>query len=276
MRRVSLLVLIAFGSAGGYAAAETASEVVVAAAAMSSCTCYYTYDEECPKGFVCTENWDPIGCIRMKPKGGAWAGKCNVKDEQKKVRPCDATCTEKKGTVCTGQDAVEIANTLDLWRQAMTRPAEQGGGLIDPGLTAQARAAALSAACIEYLGWRTLAVLELCRGHEITDHTDPDHDALEEHVLANLAGDTCRIESGNLCLQAIESGVTQGAAAVDPIVDRIPGVCPDGLPLASPGPGYENVSPLDAVKDRLRTTVGGLQAPTPTPTEESNGGRSPK
>lgn len=268
MRRAFALALIAFGSAAGYAAA----------AAMSSCTCYYTYDEECPKGFVCTENWDPIGCIRMKPKGGAWAGKCNVKDEQKKVRPCDATCTEKKkGTsVCTGQNAVEIANTLDLWRQAMTAPAERGGGLIDPVLTAQARAAALSSACIEYLGWRTLAVLELCRGHEIADHTDPDHDALEEHVLADLSGDPCRIEAGNLCIQAIETGVSQGPAAVNPIVDRIPGVCPNGLPLASAGPGYETVAPLEAVKDRLRTTVEGLQEPTPTSTEERSGARGSK
>ena len=229
---------------------------------MVNCACYYGYDEECKKDFVCDKNWMPINCKRRKPKGGTLAGKCTEKDEQKIVRPCDANCSEKSTkSVCADQDTAAIARALEIWLQAMTLPAERGGGPIDRELVIRARSTPLSSACNEYLGWRTLAVLELCRGHEIVDHSE-DHDTLEDHVLANLSGDTCRIEAGNACIRSIAVGVVNGPAAIESELASIASVCPQGLPFASPGPGYERVPPLEAIRDRLQTTVERLRGST--------------
>lgn len=233
-----------------------------APAPLSLCTCYYTYDEECPKGFVCRNDYKPINCQRMKPKGGAYAGKCTQKAEQQQTRPCDATCNEKAVgvSVCAGESTADVARAFELWRRAMTEPALNGGGPIDPALAEQARSLPLTADCIDYVGWRTLAVLELCRGHAITDHTDDHHDELTEHVMTSLSGDTCRIHSGDSCIAALIAGLSQGPDAVDDHVQSIAGACPEGLPFASAGPGYEETPPLDAVTDRLRVTVEHLAA----------------
>ena len=164
--------------------------------------------------------------------------------------------------MCAGQDTAAIARTLEIWLQAMTLPAEKGGGPMDSELVARARSASLSSACTEYLGWRTLAVLELCRGHEITDHSDQAHDALEEHALADLSGDTCRIEAGNVCIRSIAAGIANGPAAPESDLASIASACPQGLPFASPGPGYEGMPPLEAIRDRLQTTVERLRGST--------------
>src|SRR5262245_31393113 len=86
-----------------------------AAATRSTCTCYYGYNEECPKDFVCEGNFTGDDkCIRMKgpgetrkeQKGGAWRkdGKgCTLQDGDGNgvIAACDGTCVKKKeGTKC--------------------------------------------------------------------------------------------------------------------------------------------------------------------------------
>ncbi|HEX6086306.1 MAG TPA: hypothetical protein VF266_17380 [Thermoanaerobaculia bacterium] len=237
--------------------------------AKSLCTCYYGYDEECPRNFVCNQNFTGIGCVRMKPKGGAYGGKCTQKAEQKLVKPCDANCAEKTVVVseCYGEDLTDVARAFELWRRAMTEPAVNGGGMIDANLAAQARALPLNSACIEYAGWRTFAVLELCRGHAITDHSDDDHDELTEHHLADLSNDSCRVDSGNACIAALIAGLSQGPDVVDDHLQGVAAGCGGTLPFEPAGPGYENMSAMDAVVDRLRVTVGYLKPATSVPVD---------
>ncbi len=255
------LALTVFAAVAAENVAPVQSTATAVLSDKSACTCYYTYDEECPKGFVCDQDWDPIGCVRMKPKGGAYKGKCTEKDEQKKVRPCDATCSEKTTavSVCAGENTADVARAFDLWRQAMTEPALSGGGPMDAELVAAARALPLSSACVEYVGWRTLAVLELCRGHQITDHTDAEHDELTEHRMTDLSGDSCRVRSGDACIAAVIAGLSSGPDAVDAELQAIPQACGEALPLEPAGPGYEGTAPLAAVSDRLKVTVTYLQ-----------------
>ena len=130
---------------------------------------------------------------------------------------------------------------------------------MDPGLIAQTHEVSLSDRCARYVAWRTLAVLELCRGPEITDHSI-DHDELEEHILADLSDDACRIEAGNLCIAAITAGLADGLDAVDETLKGIARVCPYQLPFASAGPGYEDIAPMEAVAERLKVTVEYLSA----------------
>ena len=257
MTRIRLDVLVLASLVITTLGCATATTTAPTTASTSSiCTCYYSYDEECPKGFVCDQDWNPIACVRMKPKGGAYAGKCTEKDEQKLVRPCDATCSEKKTgkSPCAGESTTNVARSFELWRQAITNPALRGGGPIDADLAQQARAL-LNRPCAEYVAWRTLAVLELCRGHAITDHSDPDHDELTEHVMADLSGDECRVTAGNVCIATIIAGLTQGPGVVESQLQSIQGACRERLPFASAGPGYERTPPMDAVADRLRVTI---------------------
>jgi hypothetical protein len=94
--------------------------------------------------------------------------------------------------------------------------------------------------------------MELCRGNAGVEHPSEPHNRIEDHELADISGDTCRIFSGTSCVEAIEVGVQTGVSSVDPIVDSIVGACPGGLPFGNTNiPG----DPLQGVKDRLRTTV---------------------
>ena len=226
-----------------------------AAAARSSCTCYYGYDEECPRKFVCEGNFTGADkCIRMQPKGGLMFGFCGIRSGtgDQDIAPCDATCVpEEEDTQCALDDFDAVAESLGHWAEAMTQPVFEGGGTFDDAFAAQARGVvSLSAACAEYLGWRVLGVMELCRGNDFVTHPDDNHE-LDDHVLSDLSGDPCRVASGYACVDAIVQGM-QDPASVDPILDGIADQCPDGLPFGQTG--LED-APLDGVKERIRTTI---------------------
>jgi hypothetical protein len=78
--------------------------------------------------------------------------------------------------------------------------------------------------------------------------------------MADLSGDSCRIEAGNRCIRTIIAGLTLGPSVADGMLRDVPQMCPERLPFGSPGPGYENVRLIDAVADRLKVTVEYLSA----------------
>lgn len=83
-----------------------------ATAERSTCTCYYGYDEECPKDFVCEGNFTGADkCIRMKgpgatrkeQKGGAWRkdGKgCTLQDGDGDADLRGNECAVQSGNRC--------------------------------------------------------------------------------------------------------------------------------------------------------------------------------
>ena len=244
-----------------------------AAAERSTCTCYYGYDEECPKDFVCEGNFTGADkCIRMKgpgatrkeQKGGAWRkdGKgCTIQDGDGDgvVAACDGTCVKKKkGTKCALEPTDLVAQALNLWLEAMTLPGLAGGGPMDQSRVDQARALPIDPECTEYLGWRVMGVMELCRGNDVILHLDDHHEVLEDHAIADLRGNDCAVQSGNRCVEAITVGLTN-RGAVAGIIDSIVEGCGGDLPFGNTG--LDGFPPLEGVKLRIQDTVEFLTTP---------------
>ena len=263
MRKIIIPVLTALLSVG----VASMTSATGPAKNASTCTCYYGYDEECMKGFVCEGNFTKDRCIRMTPKGGLKNGKCTEEKAGRgsfKLQDCDATCIKpkKKGSRCGVEDLSLVAQSLDLWGQAVTNPGLVGGGPVDPILASQARSVAIDPECSEYLGWRMLGVMDLCRGNEYVVHPDDPfpHETIEDHSVEDISGDPCLIDSGNLCVSAILSGLSDPNES-DGILDQIPAACPGGLPVDT---GLEG-DPLQGLKSRISTTVGFLRTPQSPP-----------
>jgi hypothetical protein len=192
---------------------------------------------------------DDRTCRRSESKGGAWSGNCNHYVPGFQIGGlCDGMCYREK--INWVIDVSILIQIIQLWHQAVDGPALSGGGAIDRNLVRQADA--LAPAWVgDLLGRDVLGILEMCRGDFLT-HPQGSHEN-EDHLVGDLRGDTCRIESGNLCMQALVAGIAaQNEGAVDEPVDRIPAACPLALPIGRTGLSYP---PLESVKRRLRTAV---------------------
>jgi len=204
---------------------------------MANCTCYYSYHAECKdedgQEMVCTEDWKPKNCIRREPKGGADFGKCTrTVPGQPQIAGCDGTCAPKKnGSACGGFDVAALTAGLSLWRDAINRAATSDRPDIGPEVAEQMMQLPLNEECRFFVGRTALAVMELCRSEMVT-HPGHEHETFE-HPIANLSGNSCQINAGNLCFDALLAAFER-PDAVPEITARIPEVCPDELPFAAP------------------------------------------
>lgn len=226
-----------------------------------ACVCYFSTN--CPEDFHCgmysdgTPDADDRTCWRMEPKYGAWAGSCTDYVPGFGVGGlCDGLCYSEMTDFHIDPSLIPLL--LDLWHRAVDQPALQGGGPIDPVLVREARALPVPPWVVDFLGREVLGILAMCRGDDFFEHPQGGH-ANEDHIVASLVGDACRLEAGNACMRALIDGIAaRDEGRVDPLIDPVPGLCPAGLPFGETGLPYP---PLESVKRRLRAGVRNLAGP---------------
>src|SRR5206468_3790529 len=105
--------------------------------------------------------------------------------------------------------------------------AANGGGVPDPNLVNGAKSQVHDQDCADYIGHSVLGTLELCWANGEVAHPDAEH-RVEQHPLGNLSGDSCRMNAGQVCANALSQAIGTGMV---PPINSIAGQCPDGLPF---------------------------------------------
>ncbi|MBT8130782.1 MAG: hypothetical protein KJO35_00820 [Gammaproteobacteria bacterium] len=201
------------------------------------CTCYFGGD--CPSGMFC--DYGPGGftaediCAwrNVKPNGVVGAGcyiESNLTTGEWVADICDGVCVGfQRGSSIGLENQALVTQTIAYWGVAMLDPSAAGGGPVDPQMAAQAMAVPFTVADVPLvLGRQTADALAMAAGepfHEYFCHYEAYPEDKDPPVV-DLAGDTCRITSGQLTVQALIAAIqTPGSAAG--IMRNITDACPD-------------------------------------------------
>ena len=201
------------------------------------CTCYFSGD--CPNGTFC--NYGPGSfatediCVwrDIKPFGVVGAG-CSIESDLTTGAwtpdICDGVCTSSvQGSTIGLENTGLVAEAMLIWGQAMIDPSAAGGGPVDPKLAQRANDLQFSMPTIPIqLGRYAADALAMAAGepfHDYFCHFE-GHPEDENQPVVNLAGDTCRITSGQLTMQALASEL-QSPGTARAIMEDIPAACPN-------------------------------------------------
>lgn len=201
------------------------------------CECYFSGD--CQFGSFC--NYGPgsytveDSCVWRgeKPSGTPGFGCSFEVDATTGAWPpgvCDGLCDRSdRGSHIGLEDKGLVAQTVSIWGQAMLEPSVAGGGPVDPELAQEASAIQFQGANIPYqLGRYTADALAMAAGgsfHDYFCHFE-GHPEDDNPPTVDLAGDACRIQSGQITIQALAAEIrTPGSAAG--LMKQIMAVCPD-------------------------------------------------
>lgn len=219
--------------------AQSLSQSTAAAAGLANCTCYYTYDEECPIGWACSEMFGNFGCQRRDTKGGTLAGGCTAdapgrgactkdsdcrygapcinKSCMKKVAPCDGQCAPAgKGTVCGIEDPKVLADFASAWGGFVIERAVAGGGKIGVDVNELGARFGLTEECSFYLSRASLGLTELCLGADVIQHPSEEH-KVEEHTISEIAADECQQRIAAGCSAMLVDGLREPSNRIDPL-----------------------------------------------------------
>ncbi|MDH3768495.1 MAG: hypothetical protein OES99_08590, partial [Gammaproteobacteria bacterium] len=223
------------------------------------CDCYFSND--CNDGNPGTQLFCDFGpgsfftedvCAwrDIKPNGVFGAG-CSIESDLTTgawvPSICDGICTPEGGGSSVGlEDTALIAQTIEYWGAAMIDPSAGGGGPVDAKIAAQATAVQFNAANAPMvLGRHAADALAMAAGESFHDYFChwEGHPEDGNPPVVDLAGDTCRITSGRLTIQALVSEIqTPGSAAA--IMAGIVDACPNWRRMFSTqctaGPGALN------------------------------------
>ncbi len=209
------------------------------------CVCYHSFD--CPPGSSCAyDSFDLCVFQIPKPDGVIGAG-CTVPGGMV-GGACDGLCVSSAaGSVCGSEDRSALSTAILLWGEATIRPAERGGGPVDQELARQARQLPATAQCSQALSRQVHgAVLVAIAGADLLIHPETPHED-EGHGVADLSETPCLVSALRLGVEALVAEFnTPGAGA--PILDGIPGLCPEVLDRAA-SCGEE--IPLNCIKHRV-------------------------
>ncbi len=239
------------------------------------CVCYFSGD--CPSGTFC--NYGPGSfatediCVwrDIKPSGVVGAG-CSIESDLTTGAwtpdICDGMCTAStQGSAIGLEDTKLVAQAMLLWGQAMIDPSAAGGGPVDPELAQRANDLPFSLPTIPIqLGRYAADALAMAAGepfHDYFCHYE-GHPEDPNQLIVNLAGDTCRVASGDLTMRALAAELqTPGTARA--IMEQIPDSCPNWQSLfltqCEAGPDALNcaIGYIESQAVFLRTpTVGGV------------------
>ena len=218
------------------------------------CTCYFSGD--CPSGTFCdygpgsypTE--DICAWRDIKPNGEVGAG-CSIESDLTTgawtPSICDGVCKPfTNGSTIGREKADVIAQSIQIWGDAMINPSAAGGGPVDAALAEQALTTQFSAEGVPMvLGRQTADALAMAAGepfHNYFCHWEGHPDDGNPPVV-NLAGDTCLVTSGRLTIEALAAEIKSPGSAPE-IMKGITQVCPNWQQMFStqcaPGPGALN------------------------------------
>lgn len=239
------------------------------------CVCYFSGD--CPSGTFC--NYGPgsfatedICAWRdIKPNGVPGAGcsiESNLTTGSWTPDICDGMCTgSTQGSAIGLENTTLVAEAMELWGEAMINPSAEGGGPVDPVLAQQAHDLPFSLPTLPIqLGRYAADALAMAAGepfHDYFCHYE-GHPDDPNQLIVDLAGDTCRITSGQLTMQALSSALKSPGTARD-IMDAIPDACPNWQTMfatqCKAGPGALDcaIEYIESMAVFLRTpSVGGI------------------
>jgi hypothetical protein len=228
-----------------------------------ACGCSYGFHQECAADEICSGARDeaPL-CVRAEPRGGVAGGGCSGTSTNGAAAPCNAQCvtSEPAASPCEGMgDGIEVA--IGNWLGAINTATYISGSATEwepmraEDIEVARGVVTLSRECIDFLGWTVLGTIELCRGADTVRHGEP-WDRIENRLFKVMTRpeDDCQVIAGNLCVHALEDGVSSGTVTANRL-DNVLDDCPNGLPYASPCDGP---SGHECVKERLRTIIRAL------------------
>lgn len=232
MSKKTLLLVIVWAVAAAAVCAAQAGEslpTVPGELCCGNCDCYWTYvEKDCKEKQRCNRE---INCNLRKPKPGGKPGTgCGEAHDVK--NQCDGVCEPvTAGSFCGAEDVALVRQFIDLWGKAVEVPATQGGGVAEPALIARARALPFSSPyCAEDLANLVSDLIGFCRGADFYIHPNMEH-PMEGHFVIDISGDTCRLESGRVCLKALSSGLTD-KYTISTTLNTLREPCSKGLPFA--------------------------------------------
>jgi hypothetical protein len=176
-----------------------------------SCNCYFSGD--CTGGF-CDYGSLPVEdtCTFAipKPQGVPGAGCYEDHPGPFQLGICDGHCTSSaSGSSLGGLDPAVLAEGVELWSEAVLRPAERGGGPVDPVLAAAALALPIGEEQSIILGRQVASLMSEASDIGFYDyfcHFEAGDPSSEWFV--DLAGDPCRLNAGRLAARALAAELT--------------------------------------------------------------------
>lgn len=202
----------------------------------------------CSREVVVTEE----GGGRLVPQRDGCDGICNPPKKQKE-RPSRSQVDEPT------EARERIADAVLLWAEAVTVPAEQGGGPVDSERARQALSLPWKIAFLQRQVARdALSLRVIAWGDEFILHSEEPHFE-EDHRVADLRGDPCRLAAARLLARALAATLRGGSG--DSFVEDIARHCPAGLPFASfEGSCADTPQPLECFQELLRNWASSYPA----------------
>jgi len=143
------------------------------------------------------------------------------------------------------EDVNQLIQCVGLWSSAFNEPALAGGGAPDQSFVLAARAIPfVHGETADSVGLLVMDLLALSRGSDFFEEGPIGCHSAGYHLVLDIAGDACRIESGDRTIEALEAEMATAGAGAS-IIDEIDTVCAQ-YPFA-PACGDEP-DPIDCLK----------------------------
>lgn len=235
------------------------------------CDCYFSGD--CSTGNFC--NYGPGGfgiediCewATPKPSGTPGAGCDALHEGPWGGAICDGYCSPSSlGSFFGIEDRALVIQGVELWRDALLKPAEAGGGPVDPELSAAALALPFSrddAAML--LGRYVNDLLILAASRDFYDHFchfEQGHP--DPNLFVDLSGDSCRLAAGRLVVDALVAELREPGSGGEAVA-AIPAHCDNWDREFAPR--CRGLGALDCLSDRVRGMAELLTTPQKTALE---------
>ena len=187
-----------------------------------SCNCYFSGD--CFAGF-CDYGSLPAEdtCTFAVPKPNSVPGAGCFEDHPGpfELGICDGYCTTSSaGSTLGGFDPAILAEGVELWSESVLRPAEAGGGPVDPDLAAAALALPIGEENSIVLGRQVVSLVSDTAGIGFYDyfcHFEAGDPSARWHV--DLSTDKCRLMAGRLASEALAAELLAPGSGADAIAD---------------------------------------------------------
>ena len=202
---------------------------------LPACHCYFSGDcadaeDFCNWGVLTSE--DNCQWKENKPNGVPGAG-CDVEFPGVVWVSgiCDGICTPfRQGSDLGREDQNLLIRGIQIWAEALLRPAESGGGPVDPELSRRAQELPFRGELSSWILGRQIGDLLASAGVEGIDEQycyHESHPGEDQPVTPDLSNDACRKASGRLTIEALVAEIS-GENSAAAILDELRTICADG------------------------------------------------